>query len=159
MTTLVRGGVEGGPGAIQLSYAVANHHIIIGVYGHVEVRPANCDCDAHGRCRHLCGKTHVTFTWIQARAPFMRVEFIGKMGVSVEWLLGRELLRDGGGDLDVLIEHAEDLVDLRLSSPNGAARVLLDRAWVDALLTASDEIVPIGKEFAEVPWEALLEEG
>lgn len=97
--------------------------------------------------------------------PFaVLIRFDVGSGAWVEWVFARELLEDGlrrpAGIADVRIApitHAgEAVVELRLTSPGGHARIGLPRWAVRTFLRRVVTAVPSGTESGHIDWDAEL---
>lgn len=84
--------------------------------------------------------------------------------LTVEWLLGRQLLADGlagpVGDGDVRVwpglGHLDAVVHLAMSSPSGSAMFHIDRSQLAAFLRRTYEVVALGAESGRVDVDVEL---
>jgi hypothetical protein len=102
-----------------------------------------------------------------ANEPFaVTVAFRTERGRWIEWAFARELLITGLnepvgiGDVRVRpdLTDDQDLLFLEIESPDGYALVEFDREDVEAFVTASLDIVPLGAESTYFDVDALIEE-
>lgn len=96
--------------------------------------------------------TDLVVRWYSSTPWEVELEFRdNRNGKVASWLVGRQLLREGGGlpegDLMVFRNAAPSHMQLTLRSPNGCAVVGLDTAWIDELIAGTDAVVTAEREF------------
>lgn len=71
----------------------------------------------------------------------------------VVWAFARDLLKEGGGDGDINIQHGEDKTVVKLCNPSGEAALFFPKQEVDEFVDAVYALVPADEESDHVDWE------
>ncbi len=75
---------------------------------------------------------------------------------KLQWAYSRDLLRDGGGEGDIVVDRGEDKVVVRLIPNRGMKRELalfFDKTHLDTYLSIVYSLVPDGQESSHIDWD------
>lgn len=114
---------------IHVDHIDGQHHIVHGVYGVVAISGSHY--------------SHLTLTWTAARPYLVDIAITSPAnGDTAHWYIHRDLLRTGGRNGNVRVDHAGQVTFLVISGERRQPWISLNRDWIGDLVSHADAICP-----------------